>query len=84
MEKDKKLCSGCHDDFYNKNEKGGCWMFASAEVVERQRVGTWQPPPYKWNPETTLSCYHGEGCSMLPKDDCRIEYNQSRKPPGAA
>ncbi len=73
MSKAKQLCNGCRDDFYNRNREGGCWSFAGAKVVKRQRVGTWPPPPYSWHPETVLNCYHADGCSMLPRDDPRIE-----------
>jgi hypothetical protein len=70
--KSKELCRGCRDDYYNHNREGGCWLFANAKVVQLQRVGTWQPPPYSWHPETRLSCYHADGYSMLTKDDPRI------------
>jgi hypothetical protein len=73
MSKTKKLCRGCRNDYYNQNRDGGCWSFAEAKVVKRQRVGTWQPLPYSWHPETVLGCYHADGCSMLCRDDPRIE-----------
>ena len=73
MKKSKQLCNGCRNDFYNYNIADGCWSFSNAKIVKRQRVGTWQPPPYKWNPETCLSCYHAVGYSMLEKNDCRIK-----------
>ncbi len=72
MAKSKQLCGGCYNDLYNRNREGGCWSFKGAEVVERVRVGTWQLPPYTWRPETTLSCYHAQGSSMLSRDDCRV------------
>ena len=73
MAKTKKLCQGCRNDYYNQNRPGGCWSFGNAKVVQLQRVGTWQPPPYSWHPETRLACYRAVGYSMLPRDDCRIK-----------
>jgi hypothetical protein len=72
MAKSKAMCSGCYNDFYNRNRKDGCWSFAGARVLLRQRVGTWQPPPYSWHPEKVLSCYRETGYSFLPKSDSRI------------
>ena len=72
MSKTLKLCSGCRDDYYNHCQPDGCWSYANAKVVQRQRVSTWQPPPYEWSPETRLSCYSPDGFSMLPRDDSRI------------
>jgi len=78
MNKSKSLCFGCRDDYYNQNREGGCWAFKGAKVVKRQRVGTWQPPPYPWNPETRLACYNPDGYSMLPRDDCRIKTTKAK------
>lgn len=72
MAKDKTMCSGCHDDFYNRNRDEGCWMFGNAKVVERMSVGTWQNPPYVWTPRKVLSCFHAQGSSMIKKDDPRV------------
>lgn len=72
MKKSKDLCRGCRDDYYNQNRDEGCWMFARAKVVQLQRVGTWQPPPYEWHPETRLTCYHADGSAMLRQSDPRI------------
>lgn len=71
-EKTKSLCSGCRDDYYNQNQEGGCWSFAGAKIVERLRVGIWQPPPYEWWPETCLSCFRPDGFVMLERDDARV------------
>jgi hypothetical protein len=73
MKKSKKLCLGCRDDFYNDHRDEGCWMYKNAKVVQLQRVGIWQPPPYKWNPEIRLSCYRPDGFAMLKRDDSRIK-----------
>ena len=75
MTKSKNMCSGCRDDFYNHNVKGGCWLYASAKVVVRSSVGTWEPPPYTWLPQKTLSCHHPEGLHWLDKNDCRFKHN---------
>jgi len=70
-----KLCRGCRDNFYNQpgnSPDGECWMLKTAVPVERTMVGTWQPPPYKWAPQTTLSCHHPEGAHWINRDDVRI------------
>jgi hypothetical protein len=73
MKKVKALCSGCKNDYYNHNREGGCWDFKTAEVVNRTKVGIWQNPPYKWNPETTLSCHNPKGSVWIDKNDVRIK-----------
>jgi len=73
--KTKDLCEGCYNDYYNHYRDEGCWMFADAQVTKLQRVGTWQPPPYSWHPETRLTCYGAVGYAMLSKDDCRLKHN---------
>jgi len=76
MAKNKSMCFGCRDNFYNGNNSIGvkeCWLYKTAKVVTRTRVGTWEPPPYKWIPIKILSCYHAEGCSFIEKIDCRIK-----------
>jgi hypothetical protein len=75
MKKNKTMCSGCRDDFYNGHNPLNvkeCWGFATAKVVTRVQVGTWQPPPYTWIPQDVLSCYHREGSAFLKRDDCRV------------
>jgi len=72
MIKNKTLCAGCRDDFYNHNRSDGCWGFATAKVLKRVRVGVWQNPPYEWRPETCLCCYHPQGSVMLDETDCRV------------
>lgn len=32
MPKTKSMCSGCRDDYYNRNRDGGCWSFAKAKI----------------------------------------------------
>lgn len=74
MEKTKAMCRGCHDDFYNRTQPDGCWSFDKATIVERIKVGVWEPPPYaKSRAAECLSCYHEEGSAMLKVDDCRVK-----------
>lgn len=70
------LCRGCRDNFYNQpgnSTEGECWMLAKAQPVERTSVGTWQRPPYTWQPQTTLSCHHRDGEHWIKQDDPRIQ-----------
>ena len=74
MPKSKSMCSGCHDNYYNRTEEGGCWSYKTAKVVNRVRVGTWEPPPYaKERVAKYLSCFHCQGYSFLPLDDSRVK-----------
>ena len=71
--KTKVMCSGCRNDFYNQCRECGCWNFDSAQLVQRIKVGTFEPPPYKTTRVGTyLSCYHASGYAMLKPDDCRV------------
>ena len=60
--KDRSMCVGCEDDFYNgRNNLGveGCWSFKNAKIIKRLSVRVDQPPPYdkkKWTYK--LSCFH--------------------------
>lgn len=73
MSKNKSMCRGCHNDFYNHREPKGCWSFESAEIVTRIRVGVWENPSYKKErAEKCLSCFNSQGSSMLKLDDCRV------------
>jgi hypothetical protein len=72
MTKNKSMCRGCHNDFYNHRAEGGCWNFDSATVVVRMRVGVWQTPPYHWTPEECLSCYTPDGERMIGRSDSRV------------
>lgn len=80
MEKSKKMCRGCHDDFYNHNREGGCWCFENATIVERVQVGVWEPPPYKRDrAQECLSCFRPDGYAMLKTDDCRVVESYGEK-----
>ena len=81
MEKNKQMCRGCHDDFYNHNREGGCWCFENATIVERIQVGVWEPPPYKRDrAQKVLSCYRPQGYAMLKTDDCRVVDEYGERP----
>ena len=72
MPKTKAMCAGCHQDFYNKNVEGGCWMWKTSKITTKMRVGIWQNPPYEWSPQKFLSCYQPEGYALIEKNDCRV------------
>lgn len=72
MPKDKSMCQGCVNNFYNHSRRNGCWSFRKAKVVARMRVGIWQPPPYKWHPEKCLTCFLPNHQIMIDKDDPRV------------
>ena len=74
--KTKDMCQGCRDNYYNQpgnSTSGECWMYASAVIVERTSVGTWEPPPYKWRPQKVLLCHHQDGLHWIKKNDPRIK-----------
>ena len=72
-DKNKFMCSGCRNEWYNQNRPDGCWLFENATVVIRIKVGTFESPPYSPSrAKEFLSCYHQDGCSMLKPDDCRV------------
>jgi hypothetical protein len=70
--KSKELCVLCSNNYYNYAAASGCWSFDSAKVVTRTLVGVWQNPPYKWNPQDTLSCCTPDGQRFISKDDPRV------------
>jgi len=73
MPKDKTMCVGCRDDFYNQNREEGCWSFKTAKIVTRIQVGTFENPPYsRKRAKKVLQCFLPDGCSMLKTDDCRV------------
>lgn len=74
-ESKRSLCRGCTEDYYNQTEPNGCWLLGDAQVVIRSGVGTFQEPPYSWNPQKTLSCNRPEGLHWLEKSDCRMKHN---------
>ena len=77
MTKDKTMCGGCYNDFYNHSQEYGCWSFKSAKIVTRIRVGLMEEPPYsKSRAKKYLSCYH-------PQRDCMINVTDPRVKGGA-
>lgn len=72
MPKSKEMCSGCHGDCYNHNREGGCWNYKTAKIITVVFVGTWQNPPYLWQPQKTLSCWHCPGRHPIRRDDPRV------------
>ena len=66
MKKTKQCCSGCRNNFYNVNEKDGCWSFKSARVVKRMLIPNDMLPPYIDMPiNPTLSCYRQPGYATV-------------------
>ena len=69
--KEKSLCLRCRDNFYNGNNSFGikeCWKFRSAKVVKRFMIPVDMRPPYNFDPEWVLSCYHPERvCNVKPE-----------------
>lgn len=64
MKKDKSMCSGCVDNFYNGNNPydiAECWSFKSAEVCKKKFVPLDMRPPWKMKSQQTLSCYRKKG-----------------------
>jgi hypothetical protein len=58
--KDKAMCRGCRNDFYNETVPTGCWSFAKALVVDKVGHSTLNVvggPDAKMT--RTLSCWHG-------------------------
>ncbi len=54
----RKMCAGCHDNYYNCNETDCCWSLRTAKVVKRKMVHINDVPPWNHTPIKTLSCFH--------------------------
>ncbi len=58
-----RMCSGCHDDFYNRpgnSTTGMCWSFTTAVVCNKvgySSIHVANGPDTKM--EKTLTCWHG-------------------------
>ena len=66
MKKDKALCIGCSEDYYNHDDHSTtkeCWCFKTAEVKARYCIGWWTPMDKKENftKVTTLNCHTETG-----------------------
>ncbi len=62
--KTKKLCGGCHNDFYNGSNDLGvpeCWSYGSARVAKKKFVHMDQPPPWTQPAQWTLDCHRADG-----------------------
>lgn len=61
--KNKSLCEGCRNDFYNGEGAKECWSLKTAQVVQRWRLGWWTAPASRecFTKVTTLSCHHAPG-----------------------
>lgn len=57
LEAKRRMCSGCHDEFYHQH-RGMCWSFDSAEPVLKREVHVDQRPPWNQKPIQVLNCYH--------------------------
>ena len=72
-EKNKELCRGCRDDYYNSGS-GECWSYKNASVVQRYKIGWWVAPtqPGAFSKVETLSCHHAPGKYALQErlPDC--------------
>lgn len=67
----KDDCLGCEDDFYNDHNPMGvkeCWLFKTATLIMRRRVGLWEPPPWTAEPELLPHCYHAKGVIFVQPD----------------
>lgn len=74
MAKNKQMCRGCRDDYYNQRTDGGCWCFDNARIVKRVRVGIWESPPYAADrAQEYLSCFNADGDVMLSVNDVRVK-----------
>lgn len=70
MNKSKKLCVGCRENFYNGNNPMGvqeCWMYKSAQVRTRYRLSTNMPMDQREGYVKTsgLNCYNEKGYVFL-------------------
>lgn len=55
-------CKGCHDNYYNHSESGGCWSRGRGKMVWRIPVGMWESPPYLNKKKVKVpDCWHGSG-----------------------
>lgn len=68
--KDKSLCQGCRNDYYNGTGAKECWQFKAAKVVTRWRLGWWTTPdtPRAFTEVRTLDCHHEPGRFAFQKE----------------
>ncbi len=72
--KTKKLCVGCHDNFYNGNNDLGvkeCWSYPDAKVIRKKFVHIDQRPPWNQDAEWAFDCCQRERfISVRPRVTC--------------
>ena len=63
VKKDKSLCGGCRNDFYNGQGAKECWSYKGAKVCARWRLDWWTAPtvPGAFQKVQTLDCHHAPG-----------------------
>ena len=64
IEKQRKYCSGCRDDFYNGYNDLGiqqCWSLKDAKVVWKKKVSIHQRPPWNQKAIRVLDCRREKG-----------------------
>lgn len=64
--KDKSMCIGCRQNYYNGNNDRGiteCWNYKTAKAVKRFRIGWWTTPTSKdvFTEVITLDCHVSPG-----------------------
>jgi len=77
--KTKDLCRGCRDDYYNAAQEGGCWCFAGAGVVEKCFVHLSMVPPWRVDPEATLSCHQRKSYVAVGPEHTNITRNEDHQ-----
>ena len=74
---DQKHCSGCENDFYNRNDMGmnmesgkpQCWSLKDATLVKARDVPTQMRPPYLTLPMVSRpNCYKAKGYVRVKTD----------------
>lgn len=71
MPKNKEMCFGCRDNFYNDNNNlgvEGCFNFPTAIIKLRKKVHRDHVPPWDHKPAEMLSCYHADGFIVVEGD----------------
>ena len=79
----KARCAGCEDNFYNGNNSLGvkeCWLFKTANIIERKRVPIWQRPPWPHPSEMLPNCYREKGYAIMNGDPLDYETQRPKQP----
>lgn len=72
MNKSKRLCAGCRENFYNGNNPIGvkeCWMYKRAKVKTQYRIAIHTPMDRKAGYVKTvgLNCFNEAGYVFLER-----------------